>query len=229
MGAVRDLLFDDQHWTVRYLVADTRTWLPGRKVLLSPVSVQRADWTAKTMQLQLTQGQIRESPGIETDRPVSRQYEERLVAYYGWPGYWAASAPSAAAADDEEPLMYSKQGDIARAGDAHLRSLREVRGYHMSARDGEIGHIDDFIGDDTDWRIRYLVIDTRNWLPGKRVLVAPHWVDQVNWRRAHVAMDLDCDQIRGAPPYEPGMPINRAYEEQLHEYYGQPACRDDEK
>ena len=96
--------------------------------------------------------------------------------------------------------------------DPHLRSTREVIGYHIQARDGETGHLEDLIVDDESWFIRYLVIDTRNWLPGRKVLVAPAWAEQVDWVARKIHLDLSRETIRNSPKYDPSMPVNREYE-----------------
>jgi hypothetical protein len=107
-------------------------------------------------------------------------------------------------------------------GDPHLRSVGEVAGYHIEASDGEIGHIEDFIFDDETWKIRYVVVDTKNWLPGRKVLVSPLWVEDVSWRKRRVRVDLTQEEIKSSPEYDPTAPVNRQYEERLYDYYGRP-------
>jgi hypothetical protein len=224
IGAVDDLLFDDRQWTVRYFVVDTGSWLPGRKILISPVAVGRAAWNSRQVRVLLTRDQIKDAPGVDTDKPVSRQEEERLAEYFAWPTYWTMPDPAAvppALQRDVADQARRVQGE-SRNDDPHLRSVREVAGYRIEARDGSIGHVEDFIGDDSEWVIRYLVLDTRNWLPGKRVLVSPAWVDDVHWQRAQIRMDLDKEQIKNAPAYDFSTPINRAYETGLYDFYGRP-------
>ena len=65
------------------------------------------------------------------------------------------------------------------ANDVHLRSANKVTGYRIGATDGDIGHVEDFIIDDETWEIRYMVVDTQNWWPGKKVLVAPQWIGRM--------------------------------------------------
>jgi hypothetical protein len=227
IGAVHDFLFDDREWVVRYLVVRTGVWWPGRKVLISPVAVSSALWANHEVRAMLTRDQVRDAPGVDTDPPVSRQEEQQLVGYYAWPSYWGMPVPSPA--DDVPPEKRKEITDevrkaqaAARDDDPHLRSVREVAGYRIAARDGSIGHVQDFVGDDSDWVVRYMVIDTRDWLPGRHVLVSPTWVDGVDWKRGEARMDLDQEQIENAPPYDPATPINREYELQLYDYYGRP-------
>ncbi len=224
IGTLHDLFFDDQEWIVRYIVIDTGSWLPGRKVLISPTAVGRATWASRHLRVLLTRDQIRDAPGISTDLPVSRQEEERLARYFAWPMYWTVVDPAAmpSGVQRDAAALSANAQPHPTPRDTHLRSLREVVGYRIGVRDGSIGHVDDIIGDDHDWMIRYLVVDTRNWLPGKHVLVSPMWIDRVDWNQAQVNIDLPRDEIKEAPPYDPSAPINRAYEERLYDYYGRP-------
>jgi hypothetical protein len=97
-----------------------------------------------------------------------------------------------------------------------------VISYYIGARDGDIGHVEDFVVDDEGWYIRYLVIDTRNWLPGKKVLIDPRWIEGVSWAESKVFVDLLQEVIRNSPEYDSNAPLGRAYESQLYEHYNRP-------
>lgn len=211
IGHVDNFLFDDAHWAIRYLVANTGGWLYGRLVLISPLAFRNVAWEKRRVDLDLTREQIEQSPGIETDKPVSRQKEEQLFRYYGYPYYWSGvgmwgvgmyptitsmTTIDPATAETTRPLTSQ-----APHGDTHLRSAREVTGYTIEARDGEIGHVVDFLVDDTTWAIRHIVVDTRNWWPGKRVLIGPESIDKVIWERSHVTVSLTCEEIKERPEY----------------------------
>ena len=223
IGKVEDFYFDDQNWTVRYVVADTGYWLPDRLVLLSPHAFQSAEDEAKILHTRLSRQQIENSPPITADQPVSRQFEREYYSYYGWPVYWTGPALWG---PGPYPLYYAplaarhtpdRQAEVS--GDPHLRSTNEITGYALEARDGAVGHIDDVILDEPSWVIRYLVIDTGNWLPGKKVLVAPQWIEQVSWERSAVRVDLARETIRQAPEYDVHSPIGRDYEISLFKHY----------
>jgi uncharacterized protein YrrD len=226
IGRIKDLYFDDQAWIVRYLVADTGTWLTGRKVLFSPFAVQRihsAD--GHIVEVNLTKRQIEESPSIDEAVPISRQFEIEYYQYFNWPIYWAGPwawgpvpypdglTPGAV------PIPPPGQPHVRRA-DSHLRSVNEVIGYSIQALDDHFGHIDDFIIDEQDWAIRYLVADTRNWLPGKKVLLPAQWISSVSWEQSRVSVDLDRETVKRAPEYDPTRPLTREYEAALYARYG---------
>jgi len=224
IGKAREFYFDDHHWTVRYLVADTGGWLSGRRVLISPYALEPVNEAEQVLPVDLTKKQIEESPSLNSDQPVSRQYEMQYYSYYGWPVYWGGGplmwGPVAyPARQREEPSVpgHDRSGR-EEDGDPHLRSTQAVSGYHIQAQDGEIGHIADFIIDDETWAIRYLVIDPKNWWPGKHVLVSPRWIERVSWEESKVFVNLSRDIIKRSPEYTPES-LSREYETELHQHY----------
>jgi hypothetical protein len=219
IGSVNGFYFDDRHWTVRYLVADTGNWLPGRKVLLSPYALKSVNQAEKHVSVNLTKKQIEESPSLDTHKPVSMQFEAEYYDYYGWPMYWTgASVWGDSALIQYDPAMWAKPSK-EKGWDRHLRSTKEVTGYHVQALDGEIGHIEDFVIDDLTWAIRYLIVGTRNWWPGKKVLISPVWIDRVSWEDSKVFINLSRETIQGSPEYTDGALLSRDYEIGLHHHY----------
>jgi len=220
IGAVEEFYFDDKHWTVRYLVANTKNWLAGREVLISPYALGEINEEKKDVAVSLTKKQIEGSPSIETDKPVSRQFEEHYYGYYGWPIYWGGPYVWGAYSHVErDRAMWRDHIEGGKAWDAHLRSTEALESYSIQATDGEIGHVEDFIIDDRTWAIRYLVIDTRNWLPGKKVLVSPKWIERVSWNESKVFVNLQRDAIKKSPEYSKESLVNRDYETRLHRHY----------
>jgi hypothetical protein len=223
IGSAEDFLFDDRHWMVRWAVVDTGDWLPGRSVLLPPSQLVRADPKQRVLKVALTRDQVEHSPDIASDPPVSRRHEELIYDYYGWAPYWHAGF----LAPGPMPALYAagakpRASAVAvREGEPSLRSTSDVMGYYVHARDGDIGHIADFLIDNDNWAIRYLVIDTRNWWPGKKVLVAPHWVSSISWPARTVRFDATRQRIKSSPDYDPAA-FDRGYEARLHAHYDMP-------
>ena len=220
IGKVKEFFFDDTHWTVRYLVADTGTWLPGRQVLISPHALGDVDKEAKHITVSLTRKQIEDSPSLDSDKPVSRQFEEAYYGYYGWPMYWDGACMWGAypyIVRDREERVETAQDK--KAWDPHLRSTHRVAGYHIQATDGEIGHVEDFVIDDETWAIRYLIIDTKNWWPGKRVLLSPRWIESVSWNDSKVCVNHTRETIKRAPEYTDWSLLTREFEDSLQKHY----------
>jgi hypothetical protein len=229
-GSIEDFYFDDEAWTIRYIVAETGTWLEGRNVLISPISLGTMDASKRTLEVKLTKTQIENSPPIDTHKPVSRQHETAYFDYYGYPYYWSGPyvwGPMAYPANLPAPTQTQTLAAEIKAAkgreqpeDPHLRSAKLVTGYYIGASDGEIGHVEDFIVDNESWTIRYMVVDTRNWWPGKKVVISPEWIGNVSWTDSTVYVELTRGAIKNAPEYDPSRPIDRDYEARLHQHYG---------
>jgi hypothetical protein len=220
IGSVHDFLFHDKTWLVRYFVVDTGKWLRGRKALLSPFAFEQPDWQGHAVPTSLTKDHVAHSPDIDVEKPVSMQHEVELQNYYQWPALWpgGAAPPIVPVTSEENEGTGSKtKGESSQ----HLRSTQAVTGYSIQASDGEIGHVDDFILEEGSW-IRYLVVGTGNWLPGKRVLLSPQWIDGVSWANRIVSTTLLREGVKNSPEYDPSAPVNRQYEERLYDYYGRP-------
>ena len=220
IGEVKEFYFDDQHWAIRYLVADTGNWLTGRQVLISPYALVAVAREERHIVIKLTKKQIEDSPSLNSDKPVSRQFEEAYYGYFGWPIYWSGPYMWGGypyIVRDRGQWRESTRGE--KAWDPHLRSTHDVSGHHIQAADGEIGHVEDFIIDDETWAIRYLIIDTRNWWPGKKVLVSPQWIERVSWSESKVFVSLSREVIKQSPEYTEESLPTRDYEAELHRHY----------
>ncbi|MBD3343960.1 MAG: PRC-barrel domain containing protein [Chitinivibrionales bacterium] len=225
IGDVSEYLFDDIYWTVRYLVADVGDWLVHKHVLISPSALLEP--TEKEFPVNLTVEQVKKSPRIDAAKPVSRKEEEKLRMHYGWPMYWeptgmAGPMPAPIPIADIEQERHEREKGEKSENDSHLRSLNEIMGYHIHATDNEIGHIDDIIFDSKSWQFRYLVVDTKNWLPGKKVLISPEWANKISWFEKMLYVNVTKEQIEKSPEYDPSTPVNREYEEILYDFYGRP-------
>lgn len=236
IGTVADFLFDNAGWSIRWVVVDTGSWLSGRMVLLPPSVLGHPDPKGKTFPVRLTMQQVKDSPDIDTQQPVSRQMETDVYGYYGWNPYWSsgfymggggymggpltggtmAASPSLGARQHAEHIAATQRDD----GDPHLRSAKAVTGYHIHATDGAIGHVETFLVEDADWTIRYLVIDTKNWWPGRKVLIAPRSVQEIDWLIKRVAISVDRQKVKDSPAYDPAMYVDRPYDDAFLAYYG---------
>ncbi len=236
IGKVKEFYFDDKTWTIRYLIAETGNWLSGRKVLISPVALLQPDWETKIFPVNLTTEQIKNSPDIDTEKTVSRQQEMELYNYYPWGNYWGGmlwgggigttgmmlepSVPIEEAVGNEGSIPAKKED-----GDPHLRSTGTVKGYSIRATDEAIGDVEDFIIDDGTWKLDFLVVDTGSWLPGKKVLISPKWIKEVEWETSSVIVDISAEAVKNSPEFDPHQPISEAYTTDLHDYYGRPVYR----
>lgn len=220
IGKVDDFFFDDKEWTIRYLVVDTGPWIFGRKVLISPVALGRPDWIGEKFPVNLTRDQVKDSPEIDTDPPISKQQQQAMLDYYRWPVYWGTVSPPAALFP---PVSIVAEADAEQETDAHLRRAKEVLDYHVEGREEGLGSVDDIILDDEHWIVRYLVLLTEvPEVENKKVLIAPFWIQSINFQDQQVNLDLTWQTIKDSPAFDPHTPIHREYEEVLYDYYGRP-------
>lgn len=223
IGAVRDLFFDHDHWTVRYLVVNTSGWLFGRDVLILPRSLGNLDNFQRTIPVDLTRQQIKDSPDVDTDQPITRVDEIKYHRYMGYPFYWGGIAgplPGAIPAIPEP--QYPATEDVpSPAAETHLRSAKELEGYTVEALDGQIGHVDELLITPQDWRIVYLVLKTKNWLPGKSVVVPTHSFRQVDWRNRSIEVTLTRDQVKAAPEFVTSRLEDGTLDSELRHYFAE--------
>lgn len=239
IGTISDFFFDDTNWLVRWLVVDTGNWLSGRKVLLPSSALAHLNAEKKECMINLTMQQIEDSPDVDTERPVSRQMETKFYGYYGYSPYWDSGyglmggmgfmggygyMGGLGGAMPISPGSKQREEEIADAqrnrDNVHLRSVSAVSRYHIHANDGEIGHVEAFLIEDADWSIRYLVVDTKNWWPGKKVLISPLSVLEISWPDSLVKLDADRQKVKESPAYDESISVDQAYDERILTHYG---------
>lgn len=238
----------DHGWNVRYMVVDTGFWIFGRKVLIAPEALGTPNWDHNIMPVDMTKEEIENSPEIPEGQPISRAYETELRGYYGWPIYWGApvASPTTAPATmspttgrsfshdahmatnietrsqlgpGQEPVPQEVTEALNSADRPPIQSLDSFRNFNIEAEDGSIGRVDDVFIDDADWKVRYLLIDTGQWLPGRKVLISPDWVEMVDLHDSKVHVKMTKEQIENSPEYDPSGPLGRDYEGALYNYY----------
>jgi len=224
IGHCKDLLFDDQHWTVRFIVVKTGNWLFNKKVIISPISIKdEFNVENKHIPVELTKQQIEDSPGIDAAKPVSRQHEIQYLKHFGWPSYWTGT--SAWGVSTYPSSLYDMSAgdsdyDEITDADKHLRSAIEVGGYHLETNEGSIGHINNFLINTKTWRIRYLIIDIGGGISHKQVLLSTNWIESIDWASKEVKVNVDPQQVKNSPEYDHTSLISREYEEKLSQFYG---------
>ena len=232
IGTVSDFLFDDTSWRLRWLVVDNSTWLSERRLLLHPSAIGTTAYERRALTVALTKAQIEGSPTIRHDQPVSQQMELNLYDYYGASPLWEGGffGGGAIASPLSSPPIYG-QTPIGAADDEvldqdgrdpHLRSIVTVTGYHVQAKDGTIGHVENIMIDDSRWEIRYFIVNTKNFWPGKHVLLSPHAVTEVDWLHHEIRLNLSREMVRTSPEWDPADFIDTQFEKRLRSHYNWP-------
>lgn len=226
IGTVSDFLFEDRTWQIRWLVVETGNWFSNHKVLLPLSTLGYPNQSTESFSVSLTRQQVRDSPDIDTDQPISREMESKIYDFYGWDPYWSSlfnlggTMPAMMEATIPIPRTSANKAQALGPADQHLLSIDTITGYHLEAVDGLIGHVHDFLIDDTNWHIRYLIAATSNWWPGMSVVLPSNSVKKVDWEERLLRLDVNRRQVQGSPRYDPRMRLDKAYQERLQEHYG---------
>ncbi|MGE5309243.1 MAG: DUF2934 domain-containing protein [Deltaproteobacteria bacterium] len=208
IGTAVNFYFEDREWVIRFLVCDTSARF-GRDVLIPPLALENKPLSCdRTLRIVATIEMIKNSPQVNTRRPVSSQQQHILDRYYSW---HLSTIPEL-----NEQVF---EGPFAAA---NLHSALDIAGYHLKTRDGEIAAVEDFIIDDQGWTVAFLVLQAGLWLPGKRFLLDPHWVDEIDWPEKRLNADVSADKIRTSPDYDPSMVITPELACTVHQHFGQP-------
>jgi hypothetical protein len=219
LGRCKDFLFDDQSWVVRYMVADTRKWLPGRKVLIPVISLGQPDWHRRRFPVQLSKEAIEASPPLDDAAPVSRLAERSTARHYGYGAYWVGTGSWGSVAFPYElrDQTAPEDPDDEVGESVHVRSAHEVVGYHVYAIDGLIGCVDDFLVDDGDWRVNDIVcaLNARvrplhsDGQPAQ-TMIAPADVVNIDWANQIVSVEQMSADLIARPtrtqPLQPTQP-----------------------
>lgn len=235
LGKVKDFYFDQDRFILRYIVVNTGSWLKNEQVLISTKAFEKINYEQEEILVDLNSDELEESPSLEKNKPVSKVMEEKVVKHFDWPVYWANPHPSDAPAVQAGSVIREKLFDYNDLTDeekqakeediqSNLRSFNEIRGYHIQSTDKEFGHLEDLFVDEENWIIRYLLVDTRNILPGKDVLIAPEWLQNISWNEEKIFVNKTKAEIKNAPEYKEEKSenlVHRDYEEKLYDHYNE--------
>ena len=223
IGKVNDIYFSDDTWTIRYLVVDTGPWIFGRKVLIAVNALGTPDWEAEKFPVSLTREQVKNSPEMDTEKPVSRHQEIELHSYYRWNGYWTVQPGFNSELKPPGPTYPEIPAPVENItpeqGDPHLQSAKSIVGAHVKAKDSSAGQVEDFLVDDETWFIRFVIVNTGDLLPGKKILIAPLWIEAVRPKESEIYIPINSEQIKASPEYDPAGPLAKEYLDQLEGHY----------
>lgn len=210
MGKVHDLYFDDERWGLRYAVVDSRKWLPGRRVLLSPATFDSINDEEGFVKANEDKETIRNSPKVPEGQPITKEVEKSLTGYYGWSRYWTDSLVGGI-----QPRPYNDLRNEALAKDQmqqelnlnndkdhDLRSAGETMDYKVHADNGKLGHAADLVFDDHYWKMRYLVVQGEG-LPNEDqyYLIDLQDVESVDWFDGDIYVKGSLESIKNKKSY----------------------------
>lgn len=224
-GKVKNFLFDEETWIIRYLDIDLGNFFIEKRVLIPKEQLGTPEWDNKHFPVKLSVKRIEDSPGLEHDLPVSRKYEAELAKHYEvvpyWPNDMLLYPNRESMFMSNQIIRIPKNMNKEKGVDTSLRSFSEVRGYLIKSPDDSFGHIEDLIIDDLDWQIVYVILDTKNIVPWSRQVVLPiEFIKEISFPDREVRIDLSKETIKNAPEYDPDKIMNYEYERSIYDFYG---------
>jgi len=226
LGKVNEFYFDDIAWSIRYLVVKAGNWMSERILLIPQAALGAADWKSGRFNINLTMKQVKNSPDIDTDKIITRQTEIDLFNYYSLHYYWGNEFYARPIIMDSfksftNLKMVAEEDEFSQDlnNNQYLLSTNKVKGYNIHANDGEIGHVEDYILDDENWNLRFLIVDTHNWKPGKKVLILPRWIKHIDNDQSKVFLNLSQESVKNIPEFDPSQPIGTNYDTELFNHY----------
>ncbi|PSL50806.1 PRC-barrel domain protein [Salsuginibacillus halophilus] len=229
LGKIDDVYMDEDQWVIRYLVVNRKPLLPGGKVLVSPIAVERMDINGQTIHLNVTKEELEEAPGKEEAEPITRKKELELHHHFGYGYYWPAqgmwgSFPYPHQLRVEAP-HHQRPQELPNEEEIKVRSLKEMTGdwsgYDVEGSDGDIGTIDDVIVEDDTWNIRYISVDTGRLFSTGHAVLSSSWILHTEDEEKKVRVKMARHEVQAAPEYVPGQPLDREFEERLFDHYDQ--------
>jgi sporulation protein YlmC with PRC-barrel domain len=210
IGKVSDFYFDEKEWIVRYLIDQTGSWFSRRQVVIAPACIVKIDIGKKEIVTGLTRSQVENSPRIDLGKPLAQDEEQQIINYYHWPDYKSLT---------KEWMMQRNMAADKISSGPNLHSSQTITGYHIITREEEVGFVENMIVDDKNWMIRYLVIDANFGLESKKILIAPDWIDTINWHERDMSVNIATKKMSECPTFDLSMPIRREYENLLYEHF----------
>jgi hypothetical protein len=222
-GAIFEMFFDDLFWNIQYLLLTSEDLEKDKIAIISHLALGSPDDKSKTIPIDSKQGsrEVKEKSTVLKAKKAAESIDPIQIIELPEKFSTTNSINKKETKDHIITILKNENANYLPTAN-HLRGHNEVLGYNIKAKDGDlIGHVDNFILECDTWKLRYLIVDTRNWLAeGKKILLSPAWIEKINWSGNLVAVDLNKDSIIKSPTYDPDKPLDNHFEIQLYKYYG---------
>ena len=207
LGTIEDFHFNSRDWVIQYVIVNSLDWPIGRWLLMPPSAVERTDLEASVLLVNVTKGDVKKSPCVDTSDPVSRRQEIGSAHCHESPTYWDRFLGGVGPDSTPVGVQAAKTFESHEVSSAKPtpQSAKEVFGFRIFSRDGEVGLLEDLIVESETWAVNYLLllVTTRNWPPGGKALLAPCWITCVARHTCEIRVDLKNETIRNSPEFSP--------------------------
>lgn len=227
-GEIKDALYDERDWVLRYVVVETGGWLSGRELLIPPSVLGAPDSARREFPVSMTRDQLSNSPPREAGEDITRRHEEDLYRYYGWEPYWVPEGamgplPGTVMVESPEEAAETQTAVLEeRHAEPRLRSIKDTLGFKVHGVDEDLGKVDNFLMDDETWDVRYVVLNTGGLFKSRRVPISVRWINNLDWENHALHLDLGKKDVHDSPDWDESLPLPRQYEVDLHSHYGRP-------
>lgn len=224
MGKAKDLYFNEQTYTVRYLTVESKKWFPDQIIYLSPSAIDHIDFEKNVIKVNNTKDELREVAGVKHESEMNHQREQELTTSMNWNQYWVGDEVWGRHATPLNSTSDVKPSSVVTDRTDHLRSVNHMKGVfnhaNVIAEDGDMGYVADVIIEKETWRIRYFVINCGKWSTHQLTLISPDWITSANWTKDEFYVDMTLEGIEKGPLYQKRKPITRDFEERMYHNYG---------
>ena len=230
-GEIKDFLFDDEYWIIRYVDAGLGINLPDRRVLVPQTFLKETDWDTQNFKVTLSREGLATCPALDKFQPISRLYEEELNKHYRIANYWARNYNSPNNEVDKmthfnlPDQKFNAAPKLIKENqmDTNLRSFNEILGYDILTPDGNLGCVEDLLIDSDNWEIISIILDTSKNQPwSKKVIIASTWIEEISYMDRQIKISLAIKEVENAPEYDPLAPVNEVLEKRFYNYLGKP-------
>jgi hypothetical protein len=194
-GTVADFIFEDQGWTIKWLVVETGAWFSGRRLFVPVSAFEHPDPETREFSLSMTLAELADCPGRDlaelSDAETGAHFTEADMA-----------------------------GNQTTDGGPHFRSLAVMHLASIEAADGEVGHAEDFLIDSADWQIKYLVVDTSDWWFGEKILISTRAITGIDTMHHVVTLDATRQFVKDGARFSPEQTVDGAFDESFETYFG---------
>jgi sporulation protein YlmC with PRC-barrel domain len=221
IGHLKTIHFNDEDWSVKYLVVDIGSFWNEKKVLVLPNASYQFSWIEQNISVKLTRNQIKEALPYSSDLPVSDQHElinklnfKSLYLIEPWSGSFL-------------PLWFpdlkagqALQNIVQEIGDKDLRCAKTITGYQVVLKDKEFGKVEDFILDCNEWIIRDIVIDANHILHSNKKIIPVSKIKVFDTDNQKIELELSSHELLDYTDYNEHQAVNREYVIKFYDYYG---------
>lgn len=225
-GDINDFLFDGNNWIINYIHADLGTIFKDKKVIIPRMFWKNPSWINQNFEVSLSIKDIENGPLIDEYLPVSKQYEKELLKHFDLQSHimrFQSQSVLQTAGNIHLENAFTKSVSEDYENKGSLRSFREVCNYSIRTKDGFKGKLNDLIIDDSNWEVKYIIIDLNGSIPwSRKVLINVNWIERISYPKKSIKINLNSDSLLNSKDFNPNELVNTKKVTKRFDYLGRP-------